>query len=95
MGWNRNLSHYHSFLGAVALELCTCAPGWPCTAFSYSGNLISHMGFETLLKLTGSLNKTNDIEHLAIVFKLLFLPTLGTGFYKAVLCSVFASEVFS
>lgn len=53
------------------------------------------MGFEALLGLTGSWNKMNDTEHLAIVFELLSLPTLGTGLYKAVLCSVFASQVFS
>ena len=37
----------------------------------------------------------NDMELLVIVFELFFLPTLGTGLDKAMLCSVFASDVFS
>ena len=36
-----------------------------------------------------------DVELLVIVFERFFLPTLGTGVYKAMLCSVFASDVFS
>lgn len=37
----------------------------------------------------------NDIKHLAVVFEVLFLPTVVIQVYEALFLSVFATDVFS